>query len=245
MSDLTESIDDVSLFKAVLMIGGPGSGKSYIIKNVFKDKVKVISSDAIFEFLLKKHNLPLKIDKQNDAQYAQYAQQMDQRNKAIQLLKTPVGNYINGMLPLVVDGTGKNFKKIEIQKNELEEIGYDVYCVMVNTTLEVAKQRNLKRARSVPPELVSDAWNEVQNNLGKYSQLFSNNLLIVDNNDNLNMEQLNKIENLILNSKLRNRTGQEVLNWLKSNNKSYYSDYIKKDFTITLEEKIRNLFINE
>jgi predicted kinase len=242
MLNVTESIDDASLFKAVLMIGGPGSGKSYIIKNIFKDKVKVISSDAIFEFLLKKHNLPLKIDKNNDAQYAQ---QMNQRNKAIQLLKTPVGNYINGMLPLVVDGTGKNFKKIEMQKKELEEIGYDVYCIMVNTTLEVAKQRNLKRARSVPSELVSDAWNEVQHNLGKYSQMFGNNFLIVDNNDKLNMEQLNRIESLILNSKLKNRIGNEVVNWLKSNNKSYYSDYIKKDFSITLEEKIKKLFVNE
>jgi predicted kinase len=242
MSNLNESIDDASLFKAVLMIGGPGSGKSYIIKNIFKDKAKVISSDAIFEFLLKKHDLPLKIDKKNDAQYAL---QMDQRNKAIQLLKTPVGNYINGMLPLVVDGTGKNFKKIEMQKKELEDIGYDVYCIMVNTTLEVAKQRNLKRARSVPSELVSDAWNEVQNNLGKYSQMFGNSFLIVDNNDKLNMEQLNRIENLILNSKLKNRTGNEVVNWLRSNNKSYYSDYVKKDFAITLEEKIKTLFINK
>lgn len=240
MSNLTESIDDAFLFKAILMIGGPGSGKSYIIKNIFKDKVKVVSSDAIFEFLLKKQNLPLKIDKKNDAQYAL---QMDQRNKAIQLLKTPIGNYINGMLPLVVDGTGKNFKKIEIQKKELEEIGYDVYCIMVNTTLEVAKERNLKRARSVPPELVSDAWNEVQHNLGKYSQMFGSSFLIVDNNSQLNMQQLNKIENTILNSKLKNRKGQEVINWLKANNKSYYSDYIKKDFSITLEEKIKNLFI--
>lgn len=242
MSNLNESIDDASLFKAVLMIGGPGSGKSYIIKTVFKNKLKVVSSDAIFEFLLKKHNLPLKIDKKNDAQYAL---QMDQRNRAIQLLKTPVGNYINGMLPLVVDGTGKNFNKIEMQKRELEEIGYDVYCIMVNTTLDVAIQRNLKRARSVPAELVSNAWHEVQNNLGKYSQMFGNSFLIVDNNDNLNTEQLSRIENQIINSKLKNRIGNEVISWIKSNNKSYYSDYIKKDFTITLEEKIKNLFITQ
>lgn len=242
MSNLTESIDDASLFKAIIMLGGPGSGKSYIIKNIFKDKIKVISSDVIFEFLLKKNNLSLKLDK-TDA--AQYDSQMAQRAKAVQLLKTPVGNYINGMLPLVIDGTGKHFKKVEMQKKELEDLGYDVYCIMVNTTLDIAQQRNKVRPRSVPTELVSDAWHDVQSNLGKFKQMFGNNFLIVDNNDKINTEQLNKIENHILNSKLNNRTGNEVINWLKSNNKSYYSDYIKKDFSITLEEKIKKLFINE
>lgn len=243
MSNLTESVDDESLFKAILMVGGPGSGKSYIIKNIFKNRVKVVSSDAIFEFLLKKQNLSLKIDKTNDDQYPL---QMNQRAKATKLLNTPVGNYINGMLPLCVDGTGKHYKKIELQKKELEEYGYDVYCVMVNTTLVVAQQRNHERARSVPNQLVSDAWNDVQSNLDKYSQLFRHNFLIVDNNENsLNVAQLNKIENVILNSKLQNRKGQEVINWLKANNKSYYSDYIKKDFSITLEERIKNIFTKE
>jgi predicted kinase len=237
--NILESIDDKSLFKAVLMIGSGGSGKSYIIKNIFKDKVKVVNSDVIFEFLLKKHNISLKIDPTNPQQHAQ---QMEQRRKAIELLKTPIGNYINGMLPLVVDGTGKQYDKIKTQKNELEELGYDVYCIMVNTTLEVAKQRNASRDRTVPDEIIVKSWNAIQQNIGKFSQLFGSDFFVVDNNNELNMKQLNRIENLTLNSPLKNRTGNHIIQWLKKNNKSYYSDYIKKDLVITVEEKIRDLF---
>ena len=241
---LKESIDDKSLFKAGILIGAGGSGKSYIIKNIFKDKVKVVNSDIIFEFLLKKHNLSLKIGTYDTELYAK---QMDQRKKSIELLKTPIGNYINGMLPLIIDGTGKDYNKVETQKKELEEIGYDVYCIMVNTSLEVAKQRNVSRDRTVPEQIIEKSWNAVQRNMGRYSQLFGNSFFIIDNNSNeLNMPQLNRIENLVLNSPLKNRMGNNVIKWLHENHKSYYSDYLgnnEKKHTITVEDKIKGLFI--
>jgi hypothetical protein len=113
---------------------------------------------------------------------------------------------------------------------------------MVNTTLEVAKQRNASRDRTVPDEIIVKSWNAIQQNIGKFSQLFGSDFFVVDNNNELNMKQLNRIENLTLNSPLKNRTGNHIIQWLKKNNKSYYSDYIKKDLVITVEEKIRDLF---
>ena len=61
---LYEGIYDKGKFKAIFMAGGPGSGKSYIAKNIFGIPVdgvnisvqglKTVNSDREFKFLLKK-----------------------------------------------------------------------------------------------------------------------------------------------------------------------------------------------
>ena len=48
---------------------------------------------------------------------------------------------------MIIDGTGDDFKKIAAEKKELEAVGYDTYMIFVNTTLEVALQRNENRDR--------------------------------------------------------------------------------------------------
>ena len=56
--------------------------------------------------------------------------------------------------------------------------------VFVNTDLDVALERNQMRDRKLPNELVKDAWQGVQNNLGKFQALFgSSNMLVVDNSE--------------------------------------------------------------
>ena len=54
--------------------------------------------------------------------------------------------------------------------------------VFVNTSLEVALERNKKRPRVVPEDIVKSSWQDVQNNLGKFQSLFGrSNMLVVDN----------------------------------------------------------------
>jgi predicted kinase len=56
--------------------------------------------------------------------------------------------------------------------------------VFVNTDLEVALKRNANRDRKVPEDIVKKAWQEVNQNLGKYQNLFGgSNMLIVDNSE--------------------------------------------------------------
>jgi len=55
--------------------------------------------------------------------------------------------------------------------------------IFVNTSLDVALARNAKRERSVPDSVAIKSWNDVQKNLGKFSQHFRGNLIIVDNNE--------------------------------------------------------------
>ena len=63
-------------------------------------------------------------------------------------------------------------------------LGYDTYMVFVNTSLEVALQRNRVRTRSVPEDITRKSWNTVQNNIGKFQNMFGmRNMIVVDNND--------------------------------------------------------------
>ena len=53
--------------------------------------------------------------------------------------------------------------------------------VFVNTSLEVAQERNKQRDRVLPDDLLEKSWKDVQNNLGKFQNLFGSNFRIVDN----------------------------------------------------------------
>ena len=55
--------------------------------------------------------------------------------------------------------------------------------IFVNTSLDVALARNQERDRTLPEPIVVKSWNAVQKNIGKFSQLFKNRFIILDNND--------------------------------------------------------------
>jgi len=82
---------------------------------------------------------------------------------------------------MIIDGTGHKYGKIDKLKKHAESLGYDCYMVFVNTSLEVAQERNKQRERILPDALLQKSWKDVQNNLGKFQNLFGGNFRIVDN----------------------------------------------------------------
>ena len=187
-TELLEGVYDPNIFKAFFMAGGPGSGKSFAVQKgigqaqskvrVTAQGLKVVNSDDIFEKYLKDAQLNFKMDanqgKQRDAL----------RDRAKVVTKKRQDNYIEGRLGMVIDGTGKDYGKITSNAARLKQIGYDVHMIFVNTSLDVALERNAKRPRSVPENIVKKSWNQVQQNIGKFQQFFGNkNFIIVDNND--------------------------------------------------------------
>ena len=187
-TELLEGVYDPNIFKAFFMAGGPGSGKSYAVElgigqaqkgvKVTAQGLKVVNSDDVFEKYLKDARLNFKMDanqgKQRDA--------LRQRAKVI--TKKKQDNYIEGRLGMVIDGTGKDYNKITTDASTLRQIGYDVHMIFVNTSLEVALERNTQRPRQVPEKIVIDSWNQVQQNIGKFQRFFGNkNFVIVDNNE--------------------------------------------------------------
>lgn len=176
---MKEGVYDPSIFKAIFLAGGPGSGKSFVQKyTVGGFGLKVINSDKAFEKMMRDAGLSLRMPDDE-------AEEKDiVRGRAKDLTNRIQRTYEEGRLGLIVDGTGGKVHKIERQKKELESLGYDTYMVFVNTSLDVALQRNELRDRRVPPEIVKSLWKGVQENFGAFQSMFGNlNFSIVDNND--------------------------------------------------------------
>ena len=210
---LTEGVFDKGILKAVFMAGGPGSGKSYVASqlfgipkkiNVSMSGLKTVNSDTEFEFLLKKYGFEtfgtgkLDIDKWPDEVFDAIAggdedsETMTVRKKAKLMTKARKEKYMEGRLGMIIDGTGHNFGKIKAEKQALEKLGYDCYMVFVNTSLEVAKKRNLERTRRLPEDILVKSWNDVQKNLGAFQAIFGSNFVIVDNSKFLKAQDAEK-----------------------------------------------------
>jgi predicted kinase len=240
---LTEGVFDKGILKAVFMAGGPGSGKSYVAGEIFGipkkinvsvSGLKTVNSDTEFEFLLKKYGFEtfgtgkLDIDKWPDEVFDAIAggdedsESMTVRKKAKLLTKARKQKYMEGRLGMIIDGTGHNYAKLSKEKKELEKLGYDCYMVFVNTSLNVAKQRNKERARRLPEDILVKSWKDVQNNLGKFQGLFGSNFAVVDNSKFLKPEQakkkfgmiVKKYINKFIKGAVRNPIGKK---WIKHN----------------------------
>jgi len=177
-SALQEGVYDPNILKAFFLAGGPGSGKSYVVRRTTGGLgMKIVDSDPAFEKLLKQAGLSLKMPDEEETPRNVV------RDKAKAITKKQEKNYVKGRLGLIIDGTGKDYDKIAKQATDLKQIGYDVHMIFVNTSLDTALQRNAERARSVKTSIVTNSWNAVQSNIGKFSQLFRRNFIVVDNND--------------------------------------------------------------
>ena len=215
-TELLEGVYDPNIFKAFFMAGGPGSGKSYAVElgigqaqkgvKVTTQGLKVVNSDDVFEKYLRDAQLNFKMD-------ANQGKQRDTlRTRAKVITKKKFNNYVEGRLGMVIDGTGKDYSKITTDASGLKQLGYDVHMIFVNTSLDVALERNSKRPRSVPEDIVKKSWNQVQQNIGKFQQFFGNkNFIIVDNNnvnDNV-FDMVGKQVRTMLSKKVNNPIAQK------------------------------------
>ena len=186
--ELQEGVYDPNIFKAFFLAGGPGSGKSYVVgKTTGGMGMKIVNSDDVFEKLIQKAGMSMDMrnykgkDLERRDEIRARAKQVTKAKMGD--IKTGEGGYIGGRLGLIIDGTGKDYDKIEGQMRGLQKLGYDSYMIFVNTSLDVALTRNEARPRKLPEKLVVSSWNNVQKNIGKFSQLFQRGFIIVDNND--------------------------------------------------------------
>ena len=179
---LEEGVHDPGIFKVVFTAGGPGSGKSFIAGKAGLGKfssfgMKTVNSDIIFEKLLR----DAKVEPVPEQIFSPKGQKI--RGHAKELTQKRQKGWLRGRLGLLVDGTGKDYKKIKQMSDALRTIGYASYMLFVNTSLDVAQQRNMMRARTLEPTEVENMWKAVQQNMGKFQQYFGRqNFILVDNN---------------------------------------------------------------
>ena len=181
-AQLEEGPNDPHIFKAVFLAGGPGSGKSFVANKMLRGTgLKSVNSDEIYEYLAQKQDLDL-----SNPDVVASPQGQETRDRAKSLTKKRENMYLDGRLGLIIDGTGKDVAKVSTASKALKELGYDTMMLFVNTSEDVAQQRNAKRSRSVPAEMVSKMWRQVQENIMKFQQLFgAANFHVVDNSGGL------------------------------------------------------------
>jgi len=183
---IQEGVEDPGIFKAFFTAGGPGSGKSHVSKasgaagtgsKMSPYGLKVIDSDPLFTKMLKDVGKTTTVA---DI-YSDEGQAIRDRAKA--LITKQEKHYMEGRLGMLIDGTGKDYNKIKNSSDKLRKIGYDTYMIFVNTSLDVALQRNEARPRSLDEDEVKKMWDAVQKNMGKFQSYFGrSSFLLVDNN---------------------------------------------------------------
>ena len=216
--DLQEGLYDPNIFKAFFLAGGPGSGKSFVTNNAFGGTgLKTINSDSAFERSLKKNGLSLKMP-EDEAEARDII-----RDRAKAMTGSQMDLSIKGRLGLVIDGTGRDYDKIKEQKALLDLLGYDCYMVFVNTSLEVALERNSKRERSVPEYITRKSWTQVQSNIGKFQNTFGmSNMIIIDNSKDdkelttVVMNKCSKAVRRLLGNKIKSYTAKR---WMATERK--------------------------
>jgi len=229
-----EGVYDPGILKAVFTAGGPGSGKSYTADIIFGvrdeegDKIfkkssvlgatglKYVNSDLLFEKGLRQAGIDPKLlgtIAKHDPDLWDFIQDPTDpesvRSVAKQKLSKIRGYYEGGRLGMLIDGTGKNYTKVQRDKRRLEELGYDTQMLFVDTKLPIAIDRDSLRDRTLGPEKVTELWTQVQNNRDRFRELFGDDFDVV-NNDEFGPppEEIVKKINKFASSPVQNPLGQ-------------------------------------
>ena len=199
---IPEGIEDPGILKAIFTAGGPGSGKSAVASELFNIPsqstlssfgLKMVNSDVPFERLLAKYGLSTDLTNIPPDQRSRIMGDNPDsiRSRAKRIYDKQFDVYKDQRLGLIIDGTGHDIEKIKGIKQELESIGYDCFMVFVNTDLEVALARNMKRKRKLPEDVVEQRWAKSQRNIGHFQSLFgASNFVVVDNSNDTKNEIL-------------------------------------------------------
>ncbi len=136
---VSESISDKGILKAIFVIGLPGSGKSYTISKI-KGPISpvIVNTDKAVEFL--SHKLGVEVNRDTWSMFSE---------KSTKMTKDQLAQYVNGMLPLFVDGTSNDVSNILHRIGILESLGYDVGVVFVSASLETSLKRAEERAKKI------------------------------------------------------------------------------------------------
>lgn len=229
---LTESINDKGLFKAVFVVGIPGSGKSYTVKNL-KGAVnpRVVNTDIALEFLSKK----LKIEANSETWKTTF------RDSSKRITSTKLYSYLDGMLPLFIDGTSNNVSNILQRAGILESLGYDIGMIFIDTSLETAIKRAEERAkeinRSVDKSFIEKVYQASNENKEYFKNKFDYFAEIKNGDGELTDDALldayRKVQNFY-NTPVKNPIGKANINKIREESQKYLTP------TCMSSEKLKN-----
>ena len=193
--------------KVVFLAGGAGSGKSNVVNklNLRDQGFQIVNQDISLEWLKKQANLPADMKKLNKEERSILGKIGHQARGIAQRKRL---EFAERGEAVVVDGTGGSIKMMTKLVNEFKDKGYDVSMMFVETSLDVALDRNKKRKeRSLLDIIVRKNHEAVQGNKPGFKQMFGDQFMEL-NTDNLTQASLMPTD---LISKMDNFIGREAL----------------------------------
>jgi predicted kinase len=180
--------------KAIFMAGPAGSGKSFISKQIIPSNFVNLNVDDTYEELLKASGLGMNLKDFGPEELSQAAKMMGQAQK---ITREKYSELTKNLQNLVIDGTGAASRPLLKKKQELEDLGYDTFMVMIYVSPITSLERNKQRDRSLLPSIVLRTWRDVNKNIDLYKQIFGDDMVIINNNpedsiENFDMDYIKK-----------------------------------------------------
>lgn len=230
---LQESINDKGVLKAIFVLGIPGAGKSYTVKRLSGQvSPRVVNTDKAAEYLSSKVGKAI-----TSGTWGEF------KDKSIRITKNALSNYIDGILPLFIDGTSNDASNLLHRMGILESLGYDVGIVYVKTSLNTAIKRAAERADEIGRQVDEDFIRQVferndenieflRSKVSFFKQINNDDMQLTDDV----MAEAFKRTQEFFTKPVTNPIGQRLLERMKSEKQAYLSpNIIPKD---VLDRKI-------
>jgi predicted kinase len=182
--------------KAIFLAGPAGAGKSYTIKQLIQpDQFSVVNVDDTYEELLKASGLGMSQKDFNPEELSQAAKLMGQAQK---VTKEKYAELLSQRKNVVIDGTGAAINPVLKKKQELEDLGYDTFMIMIWVSPITSLERNVSRGgaggRSLLPQIVLRTWRDVNKNIDEYRNIFNDKFVLINNNPEEDKPEFNPDE---------------------------------------------------
>lgn len=202
-SVLLESVGLCSSPKVIFMAGGPGSGKSTVIRALgLQNELSIVNPDDMYEESLKAAGIPLQrgdlvndyklikrkykqAEEEGDSalvaelepEYLALRAVMSQNMKlfaaARKAAKLQAQEYACDKQSFLVDGTGGDRRAIAKQVRDLRDQGYDVGMIYIDVPLETSMARNRARGEAGGRGLHDDTVTKSWTAVSKNRELYS------------------------------------------------------------------------
>ena len=146
--------------KAVIMAGGAGAGKSYLLNQLDLDSLTQFNPDKYVE----------------DKDHPYY----NNLGAASRQVEKDVLAAAEDKISLVWDTTASG-KKFEENLDKLLNAGYDIYMVIVYTHPMISYISNFKRGRNIPASSVFSTWRNAYQKIGNFDKKLKGNFSIFVN----------------------------------------------------------------
>ena len=223
---INESINDKGSLKAIFVVGIPGAGKSYTVSKLGGSQgPKIVNTDKAVEYLSKKKQLEV-----NNQTWDFF------KDDANRITKSTLYFYLNGMLPLFIDGTSNDASRIMHRIGILESIGYDVGMVYVKVDLETSIKRALERGQKIGrhvdvnfikknEQINSDNVSFMKSKVKFFHEIDNSEMLLTDEV----IQKAYKKTQAFFDGKIENPVGTRTIEKLKSTGEKYLVPTIFKE----------------